>query len=71
MIDLSDDMIAAHTPALNVICHRPECLNSLEPACHAATSDGKWDHYGAYRVRLNGADLCHEPHCFPKGWASE
>lgn len=67
----TDDVIAAHRPAPNVLVHRPRALNVLQPACEAANNDGDWQRHGAWLARKENASWCHDEHCFPKGWASD
>lgn len=71
MVTASDDVIAAHRPRPNVLCHRPRSQNALQPACEAVNNDGDWMHFAAGYARTENAPLCHDAKCYPKGWASE
>lgn len=66
----SDDVIAAHRPAPNVLVHRPRNQDELQPACAAVNSDGPWMHFAAGYARSEMAPLCHESACFPQGWST-
>lgn len=67
---LEDDVLCAGRVQPGAVMHRPSTQDAHRPACGADATQ-PYGRHGAYRARMEGAELCHDRLCFPKGWASE